>query len=267
MASEIWGVAIDRDTSAEAPVQLFTPRNSSGFSWRRTMPKLPDGLRVNFRDANLDYEARQVTVLRQGGSPGGVLEQIDYEGLVTEAGIVARARYDLAQPGARGTEYSLTAPAEAIVCRRGSLVAVSHDSLSRQTGAARVAAVHLDDDGNVDALDLDSMVELVTRPGFDLITDLGAVADVGLIGAGTAALIRRADGTLTVHPVAGDGEVDRIAFSPAISATGIADDVLVAIGLKDSEILRLKVTAIEPREDFTATLTMIDEANEVFSHG
>lgn len=265
MASEIWGVAMDRDTSLEAPVQLFTPRNSSDFAWRRAMPRLPDGLRVNFRDADLDYEARQLTVLRPGGSLGGVLEQIDYEGLVTESEIRARALYDLSQPVARGTEYSLTAPAEAIICRRGSLVAVSHDSIARQTGAARVAVVHLDATGMVEGLTLDAAVMLHARPGFDAIADLGAVEDMGLIGAGSAAMIRRTDGSMTTHPVTGDGETDHIAFIPPISPAGIAEDVLVAIGLKASETLRLKVTAIEPREDYSAGLTLIDEANEVFN--
>ena len=130
-ASEIWGVMVDRDTSAEAPIQLFTPRNSEGFSWRRAMPRLPDGLRVNFRDADLDYEPRQITVLRPGGSPRGVLQQVDIEGLVHEDDIRARALYDLGQPVYRGTYYTLNAPAEAIICRRGSLVAVQHDLIER----------------------------------------------------------------------------------------------------------------------------------------
>ena len=95
-------------------------------------------------------------------------------------------------------------------------MAVNHDSLGLQTGSARVTTVHLDPDGLVEALTLDSEVDLYDRPGFDTITDLGAVDDVSLIGAASAVLIRRDDGALTTHPVAGDGESEVLAFTPLL---------------------------------------------------
>lgn len=265
-ASEIWGVMVDRDTSAEAPVQLFTPRNSEGFSWRRAMPRLPDGLRVNFRDADLDYEPRQITVLRPGGSPRGILEQADFEGLVHEDDVRRRAQYDLDQPVYRGTFYSLSAPAEAIICRRGSLVAVQHDLIERHGGTARVATVYLDTADMVTALDLDCEVPLVVRPSWAAISNLAAVEDMSLIGATSAALIQGTDGVDAVHPLTGDGDADHIVFASPIPATGIEDGVLVAVGLLGRETLRCKVFDIEPREDLKAALTLVDEANEVH-HG
>ena len=257
---------VDRDTSAEAPVQLFTPRNSEGFSWRRAMPRLPDGLRVNFRDADLDYEPRQITVLRPGGSPRGVLQQVDIEGLVHEDDIRARALYDLGQPVYRGTYYTLNAPAEAIICRRGSLVAVQHDLIERHGGTARVATVYLDADDMVTALDLDCEVPLVTRPSWDAIPDLGAVEDMSLIGASSAALIQGTDGGEAIHALTGDGLADHITFASPIPADGIEEGILIAVGLKGRETLRCKVFHIEPRQDLKAALTLVDEANEVF-HG
>ncbi|PTV94012.1 hypothetical protein C8J27_11063 [Rhodobacter aestuarii] len=266
-ASEIWGVVVDRDTSEEAPVQLFTPRNSAEFSWRRAMPRLPDGLRVNFRDAAIDYEARQITVLRPGGSPRGVLEQVDYEGLVTEDEVRARARYDLAQPRHRGTYYSLTAPAEAIVCRRGSLVAVQHDQIERHGATARVATVWLNTEGLVAALDLEADVPLISRPSWAAIADLSTVGDVSLIGALSAALVRRADGSSTIHPLIGDGDSDKIVFATPANPDGIKEGTLVSVGLHGRETLRCKVLDIEPRDDLQATLTLVDEANEVHHDG
>lgn len=266
-ASDIWGVMVDRDTSAEAPVQLFTPRNSEGFSWRRAMPRMPDGLRINFRDAALDYEPRQITVLRPGGSPRGVLEQADYEGLVHEDDVRRRALYDLDQPVYRGTFYTLTAPAEAIVCRRGSLVAVQHDLIERHGGTARAATVWFTDDDMVAALDLDCEVPLVSRASWAAIADLSTVEDMSLIGASSAAMIRRATGLTTVHPILGDGPADHIVFAAPIPAGGIEDGILVSVGLHGRETLRCKVFDIEPRENLTAALTLVDEANEVHRHG
>lgn len=266
-ASEIWGVMVDKDTSAEAPVQLFTPRNSEGFSWRRAMPRLPDGLRINFRDADLDYEPRQITVLRPGGSPRGILEQADYEGLVHEGEVRHRALYDLDQPVYRGTFYNLVAAAEAIRCRRGSLVAVQHDLIERHGGTARAATIWFDADDMVFAIDLDCEVPLVTRPSWAAIDSMAAVDDMSLIGARSAAMVRRSTGLTTVHPLLGDGASARITFADPIPADGIEDGILISVGLHGRETLRCKVFDIEPREDLKAALTLVDEANEVHRHG
>ncbi len=100
---------------------------------------MPDGLRASFRDASQDYETRQIVVPRPGfvGTPR-VLEQVTYEGPVTEAEVIARATYDQEQSRYRSTFYSLDAPVEAIVARRGDLVGVQHDLLSQFAGSARI---------------------------------------------------------------------------------------------------------------------------------
>ena len=262
-ASDRWGVAMDRDRSAEAPVQLFTPRNMSGFRWRRAMPRLPDGLRITFRDADRDYERRQITVLRPGGRDSGIFEQVEYEGFVTEAEVRARAKYDLDQTVLRSTYYSFEAPAEAVVARRGSLVAVEHDTLGQASASAAIATVWLNSAGLAATIDLDAPVPLVTRPGFAAITDFGAVADVSLIGATTAVLIRRTNGDITVHPVTGDGTSATLTFAAPVSAAGLEEDVLVTVGRLDQHYLRALVYDMLPREDYRVQMTLIDEAPEL----
>lgn len=263
-ASDRWGVVMDRDRSAEASVQMFTARNSANFAWRRAMPRLPDGLRVTFRDATRDFEARQITVLRDGGQDRGLLEQVEYEGLVSEAEVRARAAYDLAQPSSRSTYYSLEAPAEAVVCRRGSLVAVQHDTLGSYAGAGRIATVWLDDAGQVAGVDLDTEVPVTTGPGFAAIADLGAVADMGLIGATSAALIRRSTGDITLHPLTGSATTAALTFATPIDPAGIEEDALVTVGLTDTHHLRAIVYDMEPRPDYRFALTLVDEAPEIW---
>jgi len=265
--SDVWGVVMDRDRSAEVPVQVFTPRNTRGFSWRRAFPRQPDGFRVTWRDEDSDFDARQVTVFRPGVSrDSGLLEQVTYEGFVTEAEVTARAAYDLKQADLRGTFYSLEAPAEAIVCRRGSLVAVEHDSLSTHMGSARVTDFRLDGAGLVDRLALDADVPVLAEPGFGAITDMRGVANMGLIGARTSVMVRRATGAITLHPVAGaTGSSDLLTLDPPISRDGIDADTLVSVGLSGREVLRLIVFGIDARPDYRAQLTLIDEAPELFA--
>ncbi|MES2753774.1 MAG: hypothetical protein V4659_03840 [Pseudomonadota bacterium] len=259
--SEVWGVVRDFDRSAEVPVQIFTPRNSSGFQWTKAFNRVPEGFRVNFRDAAQDYEQRQITVFRPGvSSDTGRLEQLTYEGLVTEAQVTAKALYDQAQSDRRNTFYSLDAPAEAIVCRRGSLVGVQHDSLSAWTGSGRIIDVTINSSGLVTAIRLDNSVPIAGASDMHATTDLHAVADMHALGGKTGVAIRRA-GSRTIHAVSNAaGETDLLTFASPISAAGLSEGVLCATGPLGTEVERLIVFAITPKEDLTATLTLVAEA-------
>lgn len=260
--SEIWGVVRDYDRSAESPVQIFTPRNSRDFQWTKAFARLPEGFRVNFRDATRDYESHQITVFRAGiSSDTGRLEQVTYEGLVTEAEVTARARYDLAQLEQRATFYTLTAPAEAIICRRGDLVGVQHDALEQFSGSARVIDITFDGAGDITALKLDGAVP-VRNSATDVLgsADILAEPDILALGQKTGAMIRRA-GSITVHTLGGTtGDTDTLTFAAAIPPTGIAIGTLVSVGPLASEVKRLIVKDIEPGENLTATIVMVDEA-------
>jgi hypothetical protein len=260
--SEIWGVVRDYDRSAEAPVQIFTPRNTKGFQWTKAFARLPEGFRVDFRDSTRDYESHQITVFRPGvSSDTGRLEQVTYEGLVTEAEVVARAAYDLAQLEQRGAFYTLEAPAEAIICRRGDLVGVQHDALEIYSGSARVIDITFDGSGNITALKLDGAVP-VRNAATDVLgsADILAEPDILALGQKTGAIIRRA-GSITVHTLGGStGDTDTLIFASAISPTGIDIGTLVSVGPLASEVRRLIVKDIEPGEDLTATIVMVDEA-------
>lgn len=260
--SEIWGVIRDYDRSAEAPVQIFTPRNSRNFQWTKAFARLPDGLRINFRDATRDYDSHQITVFRPGVSNDSArLEQVTLEGLVNEAEVLARGAYDLDTLGRRSIFYTLEAPAEAIICRRGDLVGVQHDALEIYSGSARVMDITLDGSGNITALRLDGAVP-VRNAATDVLgaADILAEPDILALGQKTGAMIRRA-GSVTVHTLAGStGDTDTLTFASAISPTGIDIGTLVSVGPMSGEVKRLVVKDIEPGEDLTATIVMVDEA-------
>ncbi|MEA5160545.1 phage tail protein [Cereibacter johrii] len=265
--SERWGVAIDRDRSAEAPVQIFTPRNSRNFQWTKAFPRLPDGFRVTYPDASRDYDNRQITVSRSGRSgESGLLEQVTYQGLVTEEEVRRRADYDLAQAEARGVYYTLDAPAEAVVCRRGDLVGVQHDMLTAQAGVGRLVAKTLSGSA-VSRIRLDTEVPVSNEPDLLAQADVLVVPDLLALGRRTGAAIRRRSGAVTVHPVANttSEETAILTFSPPISANGIGEDVLVAVGDLGQEMLRLIVFGVAPQDNMEASLTLVDEGQELWA--
>lgn len=159
--ADLWGVIEDYDRSAETPVQLFSSRNAWNIRWERGFPRLPDGLRVSWRDALAAFAEAETIVYRDEGGvgQGGRFEAIAYQGLIEEEAVVRRARFDLRQADLRSTFYSFDCPPLALVARRGDLIALQHDTLHRQTGTARVVRKILSsDDSEIVGLELDSTI-------------------------------------------------------------------------------------------------------------
>ncbi|MGX1196400.1 phage tail protein [Parvibaculum sp. MBR-TMA-1.3b-4.2] len=275
--SETWGVALDDDKTGDTPVQIFSARNATDFSWTRAFARLPDGFRVTIRDKEADYEDTEFIVYAEGytGGPGGRLEQIRYDGIVEEDLARLRGAFDLAQAEARAAFYNLRAPAEYLVCRKGDLVGVQHDTLSRRSGAARIQSVVLDSDDKISGLVLDSEIRIVNEAGLHDVTDMHAVADMHVLGIQTAISIRRSDGSNTTHALSNaTGESDTVTLETpvtdeavSISQPGGSVDYplidkgnLVVAGSLSSTFKRFLVMDIEPGADLVAKLTLVDEA-------
>jgi hypothetical protein len=279
--SEKWGAIQDKDRAAECPVQIFSPRNSSGFSWRKAFARLPSGFRVNYDDIVNDYEKDQVQINRAGAKGSGArYEQVSYDGLVDRSKVIKRATFDLRQAEARSTFYSFQAPAESLVCRRGSLIGLAQDTLTRHYGYGRIVDVYTSD-GYVTGVRLDEKINVQYEPDVLNTFDLLEVDDVLLVGLQTAVGIRTASGEVSVHTLSKDTVTeytDELEFETPIRMNhappssydkhpplSIDTDCLVVAGLAGSEYKRLVVSEIQPSADLTATLICVNEASDAFT--
>ncbi|MBS8228402.1 hypothetical protein [Vannielia litorea] len=262
--ADLWGVMRDYDRSAEAPVQIFTARNMRDFRMQKVLARRPDGFLVNFRDVARDFEARQITV--PDSARGGELEQVTYEGLVTEAEVRARAEYDLLSTRLRAATYSFAAPAMAILCRRGALIGVEQDVITRRTGAARVANWAENGAGEVTEIDLDAEVEVLFEDDMHAVADMHAVEDMHLVGVVSAVALRRTDGSITTHTLTGtSGTTSTLTLATPISGEDLAEGVMAVVGPAARVLRRMIVMGIRPRAGLEFTLTCKDEAPEIFA--
>lgn len=267
--SEVWGVIRDRDRSGDEIVQTFSPRNVANFRIDIAYPNVPDGLRVEYLDADRDFQVDYVYVWRPGKEDQytGRLERITYQGLTDRAKVIKRATFDLAQPTSRGRFYSWDASAQAIRCRRGDLVVVQHRALDQHAGYARVKK-KITSGGNVTALRLDSKVPLVTEP--DWIQPTGWLNMTGWIdeGSKTGLMVNLKDGTSIVEPVAGAGtDADLVSFVTPFADPGddLGPGCHVVSGRQGIEAHRFVVHSMTPRPKMKFGLTAVDEAPELFA--
>jgi hypothetical protein len=194
------------------------------------------------------------------------MEQVTYEGVVTEADVRLRATYDFDTAVYRSAFYTLDAPTEAIRCRRGSLVGVQHDMLTDRAGQGRVIGWSLNDAGQITGVQLDDAVPVSNSLYLDQVANLAAEANLASLGKKTGVVLRRTDGTFTSHAVVTeDGLTDILDFTEATHADGIDVDILATVGALSQEYGRFIVYDMTPKDDLTFSLTLVDEASELFA--
>lgn len=268
--NETWGVFLDFDRSAETPIQVFTPRNTSGFQWTKAFAKLPSGIRAGFIDSSLDYVQNEVIVYADPDNPDGSnLEQITYDGLVAQADVQSRAVFDLLQAELRLTFYNLTADWESLVCTRGDLVAIQHDTLNSNAGFARITGVTIVA-GFVTGLTLEGTVPVETVDAWSNASSAWSSYSSAWSAGRTGIAIRllNGNGILTQEITGTSDEVTVVTFATPFADPGrdhLDVDCLCAVGPLGSEYKRMIVYGIAPDQNMGAKITFVDEAPELFA--
>lgn len=137
-----------RDKPGLTPVQMFTPRNSWGFSGSRAFIKQPHGLKVKFKDRAGDWEDSERIVYADGYSePGGggatasELETLTLFGVTSKDQVWKDGRYNLAVARLRPETFVWNADIENLVCLRGDVVRHQHDAVLLGLGAGRIKSI------------------------------------------------------------------------------------------------------------------------------
>lgn len=268
--SEKWGVLIDKDRSAEGPVQVFTPRNMTGFRFERPFPLLPDGFDVRYDDSTNDYIEDSFVTLDplNPSADGSRLEDMRYDTFVNAADAEARAEFDLMQAELRLIYYYGTCDAEIIVCRRGDLVAVQHDSLMFQAGFSRVKSIFTSG-GNITGLELDGSIPVPVEDAWSDTADAWSSYSSAWLSPRTGIAIRLTDDTTMVKEVtAASTDATIVTFVNPFPDTGlVATDCLLTAGPLTSVYERMLVFDVSPKApDFTADVTFVPEAPQLWGN-
>jgi sulfur carrier protein ThiS len=241
-----WSVIIDKPQSSV--VQFFTPHNSWGFESSKAIPRLPHAFRVTFNNAEKSYQNDEYIVYNDGytSSNATLFEALALPGVTTKNQIYKHARFHLAQLKLRPETYSLNVDMEHLICNRGDLVRVQHDvpEWGLQSGRIKTRI-------SSTVLELDEAVPMQSS-----VNPIYAIR------------IRLADGssiTRTVSAVSNDGMYNSITLTTSVTETqGLAGNLFM-FGSMDSETVQLIVQAIEPMDNLTAKLTLVDYSPDIYN--
>lgn len=238
-----------RDVAQATPVQLFTPKNSWGFSGEKVFVDQPHALRCRFLDEDADYQWAERIVYADGYSASNATkyEQVEMFGVTDPALVWKDGRYLLACGQLRPETWSFFADIEHIVCTRGDLIRVAHDvpNGGDERTQGRIKAV-LTDEGSP---------EMVT--GFTLDEPAEMVGGETYVLQG-----RKSDGTPVQYSLVTSAgkSFDVELLTPVSLAAALEVGDLYAFGTAERVSRNMIVTRIQPGADLTAQIFCVDEA-------
>lgn len=268
--SEIFGVMVDRDTSAEGTVQTFSLRNCRDFGMVAPMAERTGGLRVRFADVTRDHKENYVIVRNPNAAdPSLPLEERVDETHDIEELAVKRALFDLLGYEERANQFGFDVPVLGLRATRGDKIAVQHDILAPFGGGARIRSI-LTSGGLVTGLTLDGTVPTPADQAFIDIAAAWSNYDLAFAAGrlGVSIRLRGRGGELKAEIVASGDESSTVTFvTPFAAPDGLEVGCHVVSGPLDEESRPMKIQSIVPKGNYEFTLVCVDEANAIHANG
>jgi hypothetical protein len=234
LADGKYGVLIDKRKTT--PVQVFTPRNSWGFSSTRDYFVEPHGLKVKYIDSQNTWELAEKIVYNDGYTEVTAenFDEIQSFGCINDEQAWRFGRYVMAQNKLRKESITINVDFEHLVCTRGDYVKISQDVMRVGGTPARVKTVV----ANRITIDDGVVIIPATSYGYTFRASNGDVV------------------TSTLTVVASD-TFDVAGQIPAIGN-------LIIIGVIGNITYDCIVKSIMPKNDLTATLLLVERADAIY---
>jgi hypothetical protein len=232
-----YGVLLD--VQKTIPVQIFTPRNSVGFSSSRNYPRRPHALKVTYVDPNTDWQPNELIVYDDTFNIDNATEFEDIQTFAcTKVEQAFRfGRYFMAQHKLRQETMTLRVDFEQLVCTRGDFVQITQDSMKVGGTPARVKSITMGGQVVID----EGIETLPVSYGY-----VFRSTDTGDIYTNTLTVVSSDTFNLNGTPLPEPGD-------------------LIIIGEVGSIVFDCIVKAITPSDDLSAILTLVEKADPIYT--
>ncbi|CAB4122267.1 Tip attachment protein J, partial [uncultured Caudovirales phage] len=243
--------SVIRDIQQTVPVQHITPRNSHSYSGSKVFVDYPHCVRAIFYNKDNGFQQDERLVYYDGYSSTNatIFDTLDLQGCTSPTQAYREARYHMAVARLRPEEHTVQMDIEALRCTVGDLVRFQHDAVAIGINSTRVKDITTNVAGRVSAITLDDDVYFETGKTYVLrgrqITGASVLVSLTNPGTGYAS---------TVYP----------ATPPLPTACPDVGD-LVLYGESSLESAPMIIKKIEPAEDFSVTVSLVDAQDGVYT--
>jgi hypothetical protein len=243
-----------RDRSTDDPVQTFSPRNTADIRFNIDFPARVAGFRATFDDEDDDFSENEIEVVLDNATDIPRIEPISYRAISNEALVRRRATFDLLQIDRQRRTWLVETELEGVVASVGDMVTLVTDLFDDNSHGARIRTV-IDNS----TLVLDQAIPAVAASDF---SDNPAIADLFSVGERSLIFVHTSTGVEQATITAIDGNVvvldAPLATTPVVGAP-------VSITTLSNASHRCVVAAITRKGEERATVTLLDEAPEIYS--
>ncbi len=238
------------DIKPEYPTQVISIGNASNFQGQKNFVDVPHAVKVQYVDANTGTDD-EVTVYDtdRGYHAGNARKFLTVSGptITSYKQAWRTAMYHLRSFKLRPERWTLTMGIEQLVSHRGDVVELAYDTILVGLGSARIEGISPDGLTLTMSEPLEFSQPVGTTYGLKIRTQTGQIQ--------------------TVQLSTDNGFTDTVQTTVDVTTLGVQSGDLCVFGVYTQETIPAKITEIRPNADFTANITLVDAAYDIFDFG
>ena len=243
-------ITVIQDIEKPAPVQLFTPRNSHGYTESIIMGDLPDAMSLQYTDEEAGFAKNELTIYNTADgnkeAEPETTQDVPLWGVTSSVQARKLGMYKYAVSKNRPIVAKFSCDFEYLLCNKGDRIRYAGDIALAGISQGRIAGLIHNTSGQIIAVTTDEALTMEAGKVYGL-------------------RIRRQDGSIALHQlVAENGEFKEAVFATALKNGEVAEGDLFSFGLLNNDSKEFIITDISCGENLSADITCTEYAPEIF---
>ena len=238
-----------QDIERTAAVQLFTPRNSFGYTETVMFADIPDAMAIGFVDKEAGYAENELSIYntKSGNKENepNTSQDVSLWGVTDSEQARRLGMYKFAVTKNRPIVHKFSCDFEYLLCSKGDWIKYAGDIALAGLKQGRIAEV-IYDNGNVTGFVSDEILPMEA-------------------GKSYAVRIRKNNAEIVLYKLkTSPGNNLEVFFEFSLSESGLNEGDLFAFGVVNTETIDLIITDIQPGENLSADITAVEYSPAIF---
>ena len=243
-------ITVIQDIEKSAPVQLFTPRNSHGYTESIIMGDLPDAMSLQYTDEEAGFAKNELTIYNTADGNKEIepetTQDVPLWGVTSSVQARKLGMYKYAVSKNRPIVAKFSCDFEYLLCNKGDRIRYAGDIALTGISQGRIAGLITNTAGQIIGVHTDEALAMEAGKVYGL-------------------RIRRQDGSIVLHQlVTENGEFKEAVFATALKNGEVNEGDLFSFGFLDNDSKEFVITEISCGENLSADITCTEYAPEIF---